>query len=147
MVLQKETEKTNGLEKLNKFLRQNKAIDWLKADLVNETKRMGLNWKGLEDDQEALKYVKAYQRLVKVLGEDDPKLIKALLKLKLHSAIQIAAIPKKLFIKEYSKAFGSDTAKMEKVHQNAVSIRSGLLIKYMDHLQNNEPHAAKIATL
>lgn len=145
---QKEVKKDISFEGLTKFLRQNKKIDWQRINLVNDKKAEMLNWKGLEDDQQkVLKEVKAYQRLVRVLGENNPRLIKALLKKNIHSAIQIAAMTQKHFINECSKIFKNDEEYINKVHKKAIAIRSQLLLKYMEHTQNKEPHASQLKTL
>ena len=138
----KETEKSDRFEKLNKFLRQNKKVDFMTTSFFNPKKLEALNWKGLEDDQqEVLRHVKAYQRLVRILGEDNPKLIKSLLKANIHSAIQIAAIPKQKFMSDYFKLFGKDKELMSKVYRRAVAIRSKVLLKHMNVMQNAQPQA------
>ena len=140
--------KESRFKGLNKFLRQNKSIDWNTVNFVNEAQVEALNWKGLENDQKTvLKEVKAYQRLVRVLGENDPKLIKELLKKNIHSAIQVAAIPKQEFKKKYASVFKKDEEVMEKVHKKAVAIRSQLLLLYMNNLQKSEPHTGQVRSL
>ncbi|KAA1247921.1 hypothetical protein [Aquimarina sp. RZ0] len=145
---QKEIKKDVSFERLNKFLRQNKKIDWQTINLVDKKVNDTLNWKGVEDSQEdVLKKVKGYQRMVRVLGEDNPKIIKALLKKNIHSAIQIAAMTQKHFINECSKIFKNDDEYIKEVHKKAVAIRSKLLVRYVEHTQNKEPHVQQVKTL
>ena len=145
---QRRTKNENRLGKLNKFLRQNKDLDWQTVNLLDRQKIEGLNWKGLEKDQDAvLKEVKAYQRLVRVLGQDNPTLIKALLKENIHSAVQIAAIPKQQFIKQYAPTFKKDHALMENTYKKAVALRSQLLLRYMDRIQRAEPYTGQVRSL
>ncbi|UII27013.1 hypothetical protein LVD15_00830 [Fulvivirga maritima] len=140
--------KTDHLKHLSKFLRQNKNLDWAKTNLTNPQQIQTLNWKGLEESQEkTLKEIKAYQRLVRVLGENDPKTIKALLMANIHSAIQIAAMPKKAFKKKCFAIFKKNDARMEEVYKKATSIRSQLLLLYMNKLQQAEPHANQVKSL
>ncbi len=138
----KKTVKDDRFEGLNKFLRQNQKVDFKSTNFLNPKNLENLNWKGLVDKQDdVLRQVKAYQRLARVLGENNSKVIKALLKENIHSAIQIAAMQKQEFMQKYEKAFGKDKELMTKAHQKAVAIRSRLLLKHMEIIQNAQPHA------
>jgi len=147
MTTKKKTPQASQFKDLNKFLRQNKNLDWNKVNFVNQKQLEDLNWKGLENNRgKVLKEVKAYQRLVRILGENDPKTIRALLKENIHSAIQIAAMPKKEFKKQCAAIFKKDE-RMDEVYKKATAIRSQLLLLYMNNLQNSEPHANQMKTL
>ncbi|WP_066319315.1 MULTISPECIES: hypothetical protein [Aquimarina] len=145
---QKEIKKDVSFEGLNKFLRQNKKVDWQTINLVDKKVNDTLNWKGLEDNQEdVLKKVKGYQRMVRLLGEDNPKIIKALLKNNIHSAVQIAAMTQKGFIEKSTKIFKNDDEYIIELHKKATAIRSKLLLRYVEYTQNREPHTTQVKTL
>lgn len=90
--------------------------------------------------------VKAYQRLVRLLGQNDAKVIKALLKQNIHSAVQVAAIPRQQFMQQFAGIF-KDEALMKQVYTRAMAMRSKVLIKYMNVIQNSEPHAKAVKTI
>ena len=135
------TKKNNPFTKLDKLIRQNQNVDFRTANFLNAKTVEALNWKGIktEDQDQVLQQVKAYQRLVRLLAEDNPKIIMELLKRNLHSAVQIAAIPKSRFMKEFREVF-KDEALMEQVYARALAIRSQVLLKYMNIVQNKQLH-------
>ncbi|MTI29867.1 hypothetical protein [Xanthovirga aplysinae] len=137
----KKTTKDNRFDNLNKFLRQNKKLDLSTVNLLSAGKVDELNWKGLDQNRDRLlKELKAYQRLLRIIPDGSPKIIKALLSENIHSAIQIAAIPKQQFVSRYLDAFGKKHALIEEAYKKAVAIRSQILIRHMDIIQNAEPH-------
>ncbi len=143
-----ENKKTISTEKLSKFLRQNKNMNLDTINLTKDDIVSKLNWKGLKNEsEEILKQLKGYQRLYRVLEEDNTKLILALLKQNIHSAIQIGAMTQKQFINDYAKTFKNDVECMKRAYQKAGTIRNQLVLRYMEYTQNREAHATQIKTL
>ena len=133
--------KNNSLKSLNAFIRKNKKADLETVNLLDEKTVSAFNWKGLEEEKEKIiQQAKAYQRLLRIVPEGDPKLIKALLEENIHSAIQIASISRQQFSKQYLALFGNDKQLLERTYENAVARRNQTLIRYMNQLQNNEAH-------
>jgi len=144
----KSTSKDNPLEELNKFLRQNKKIDFKTFNLLNSKKLASLNWNKIskEDQPKVLKQVKAYQRLLRLLGEHHPKIAKELLRQNLHSAVQIASIPQKKFMSDFLNIF-KDEDLMKKFYARALATRSKVLLKYMNIVQNRQSHAKSVKVI
>jgi len=136
-------ENTNvDLKTLNAFLRKNKSVDFRKADLRHKTRIKAYKWAGPEAEKESLlKQLKSYQRLLRVLPNDNADLAKALLKKGINSALQIAGMPRKTFIKDNLKIFGGDTGLTERVYQRALACRRRVTLEYMNRSQRSEPHA------
>ncbi len=138
------TMKSAEIKRLFKFVDQNSGFDLLMANLLNEKTINSMNWKGFSKNKEQLTaQLKVYQRLLRVLPVDDRNLMEAMIKVGLHSAIQIASIPKSKFIAEYSALFNDDHELIETTYQKAQAIRSQLLIKHISALQKAEPHTAE----
>ncbi|OJJ19152.1 hypothetical protein BKI52_20270 [marine bacterium AO1-C] len=137
--------KPTPIEELNKFLRQNKKIDFKTFNLLNSKKLESLNWGKVskEDQPNILKQVKAYQRLLRLLGEHHPKIAKELLKQNLHSAVQIASIPQKKFMSDFLNVFKNEDL-MKKFYARALATRSKVLLKYMNIVQNRQPHTKSV---
>ena len=142
------TKSTNSLEELNKFLRQNKKIDFKTFDFLNAKKLESLNWSKIakKDRPKILKQAKAYQRLLRLLGEHHPKIAKELLKQNLHSAVQIASIPQKKFMREFLSVFKGEEL-MKKFYARALATRSKVLLKYMNIVQNGQSHAKSVKAI
>ena len=142
------TQPTNTLELLNKFIRQNKKLDFKTFNFLSAKSLETLKWKGIATESQpgVLKQAKAYQRLVRLLDDNNPKVIKALLKKNIHSAVQIASIPRKQFMAEYGKIFKNEPL-MQQVYTRAMAIRSQVLIKYMNVMQNGERHAQAVRAI
>ena len=103
-----------------------------------------LNWKGfLNYKDQLVESLKVYQRLLRVLPEGDPALIESLIRAGLHSAIQIASIPKSKFVLEYGGLFSHDKLLIDATYQKALAIRSQLLIKHISAIQQAEPHTTE----
>lgn len=138
---------TIQFDELKRFLNQNEAQDWETINLFSDKQLGSLNWEGIEQDK-LFKAVKAYQRLVRLLGKNKPKLILALLKNNLHSAIQIAAMNKPDFLQRYAALFEQEEEGFqEKVYGKALAIRSQVLLNYISRIQNNEAHAQGMKSL
>ncbi|WP_299453293.1 hypothetical protein [uncultured Microscilla sp.] len=141
----KSTAKDNSLEQLNKLLRQNKKVDFKTFNLLSAKELESLNWSKIskKDRPKVLKQAKAYQRLLRLLGEHHPKIAKELLKQNLHSAVQIASIPQKKFMNDFLSVF-KDEDLMKKFYARALATRSKVLLKYMNIVQNRQPHAKSV---
>ena len=134
--------KDDTLQHLNKFIKQNSKTDFTTVNLSETTKIDDLNWKRLgKYKEDILKQLKAYQRLLRIMPEGTAhKIIMSLLQKGIHSAVQIASIPKQQFIATYLPVFGKDKKSIEAFYAHAMAVRSRILIQYMNTLQNNEPH-------
>ncbi|MEO1053977.1 MAG: hypothetical protein AAFX87_25290 [Bacteroidota bacterium] len=133
---------------LDKFLRLNKKVDFITINLLSSKALEGLNWKGIlkQDQPEVLKQVKAYQRLARLLAEDNTRIIKQLLERNLHSGVQIASIPRQQFMKEFSKVF-KDEELMTTFYKRAVATRSKVLLKYMNIVQSGQAHNKSVKAI
>lgn len=124
---------------LEKFLSQNPDFSSPNSDSPNQSDSM--NWKGLSRvKQKVLEQLVMYQRLGKVIPGDSHDIQMRLLTDGLHSALQIAAMPNKVFYQKYAEAFGHDMNVMKATYQRALSIRSKVLIQFMNQQQHQEPH-------
>ena len=140
----KANKKTNdkSLKHLDNFIRNNETIDFITVKPSALLDHPQVSWKGLSrHKEEVLQQFKAYRRLLKVMPEGtDHTIVMALLEAGIHSALQIAAIPRHRFVAQHLSLFGEDEASASTFHQHARAIRSRLLVQYMDRLQSNEPH-------
>lgn len=135
------------MSKVSKFRRQNRKVDLKTADFLNTAQIKQYNWKGLYRDREAIvAELKSWQRLLRVLPEDDTRLIKRLLRHGLTSALQIAAMPREEFKRNYIRVFKKDEALLEETHKRARAIRSKTMLMYIDRVQNREPHFRRLNT-
>jgi hypothetical protein len=127
------------LTRLQYLIDANTAVDWRAIALDDRSALDALEWCDLDPDA-VMPLVKAYQRLLRILpvGEDQRAL--ALIGSGLHSAIQIAGIPRDEFARRWAALFPGDEAIGEAVRSNAVARRSTLLLHHIDNIQSNEPH-------
>lgn len=133
--------KFSDLKNLDKFLKQNKSIDIRTEDFLDQPGNDKYKWKGLEKvKDEVLVVLKAYQRLMRIIPNQEPKVVKALLKKGIHSSLQITEIPKTKFIKDNLKILGGDEIVAESVYLRAIAMRKIVAIQYMNAVQNLEPH-------
>jgi hypothetical protein len=58
----------------------------------------------------------------------------------LHSAVQIANMPKPTFLAQWATLFPGDEELGEVVYQNAVARRAFVALHYVRKAQGNEPH-------
>ncbi len=134
------------LRKFNAFLRKNQRIDFKETDLQNQTVVEGFEWNCTEEEKKnMLVHVKGYQRLLRVLPEDEKgldvdKIAKEFLKMQIHSAVQIADMGKKEFLKKIKNLFKEKETLAEQIFQRALAIRKVLVLKYLNHMQQLEPH-------
>lgn len=99
-----------------------------------------LNWEK-QDQTKLLPQLKALQRLVRLTHDVDTAM--ALYEQGLHSAIQIASIPKHKFVKQYASLFtqnGPAEAQANQVHQRAVARKTRAVLTYTAIAQHAAPH-------
>ena len=131
------------LKNLSSFLEKNKNVEFAHADLSNADVVAGFDWQKLKNQQEEiLDALLAYQRLKKIMPELSQNTVLALLKVGIHSALQIAALPKVRFLHEYAALFEKDPAVVEQFYNQALAIRTQILLQYMEVKQANEPHVS-----
>ena len=134
-------EKKINLKNLNAFLRQNKTVDFRKADLLHPSNIDKYKWTGLKDQKEnLLNQLKAYQRMLRVVLNDREDLAKTLLKNGFQSALQIANTPKKVFIQNNFKTFDNDRALAEQVYMRALVVRKVVTLQYVVRTQQKGSH-------
>lgn len=134
----------DDIKRLFELVDQNSGFDFVSANLLNSKTIDSLNWKGFSRKKEQLiVLLKMYQRLQRVLPANDRTLVESLMQKGIHSAIQIASIPKSKFEMEYGSLFNNNSELIERTHQKAVAIRSQILIKHIAAIQKVEPYASQ----
>ncbi len=125
----------DGFVHLKKWLAQNKNVNLLSARFNNQASVDVMNWKNLEDKKaEIVPQLKAYQRLLKILPRKNNKLILNLLGANIHSAIQVASLPKQNFITTYSHLFSGKETAAEEFYDQALVIKTQLLLKHVQRI-------------
>lgn len=127
-----------ALAGLQWLIEANPAVDW-RAIALDEAGLAALDWRELEREA-MVPLVKAYQRLVRILPPGEEPRALPLLESGLHSAIQIAGIPRDEFARRWAALFPGDDALGLAVHRAALSRRSDLLLHHIHGVQRNEPH-------
>ncbi|MBD1584497.1 hypothetical protein [Pseudoalteromonas sp. S16_S37] len=136
---------TRNLTSLNNFLRKNKKIDFRNINLNNEKSINEFNWQSLTDEKiPILEQLKSYQRLLRILPPKDDvfgpeKIAKQLLKNDFKSALQIAEMPKKVFLSKTKSIFKDDVL-ANQVYKNALFKRKVVALQYINRTQLSEPH-------
>jgi hypothetical protein len=129
-----------ALPKLQCLIEANTPVDW-RAFSFEEQSLQALQWQEHEGEQEELiPLLKAYQRLLHILPPSEERRALPLLQAGLHSAIQIANIPRDEFARQWAALFPGEAALGEAVHRSAISRRSTLLLHHVNTIQSNEPH-------
>lgn len=133
---------------LNAFLHENESVDFRTADLNHPSSIEAFQWDSVveEEKENLVNQLKAYQRILRVLPDDssDPDteaIAKELLNNGIHSALQIAGMPKKSFIKNTTKIFNDNIDLAERVYQKATLRRKTVALQYLNRMQQLEPHA------
>ncbi len=130
-----------NLRALASFLDRNATTDFSLANLDDEPTINSLNWTSSTEKKNLRDCLRAFQRLVKIMpGLSRPTAL-ALLGKGVHSALQIAAMPKIKFLNENRPLFQSEAASVEQFYASALAIRGEILLQYMAVKQSNEPHA------
>ena len=138
-MVEKHNEQLANTDSLLKFLDQNQEVDFLTYKLNDEVSLNQLNFKNLEDKKEEITFqVKAFQRLIRIIPENDKKTALTLMSKGIHSALQIAAMTRKDFLSRCDGTLSKELT--DKIYRNALAKRSAILVQYMNKMQNNEPH-------
>ena len=125
---------------LQKTLKQNTALDFKVINLNGESEIKTVKSKGIKDKDALIKTLKAYQRLLRIVPDNDTATAVNLLKHNIHSAVQIASLSKREFVALFTKKIKGKQEQAEVIYQNALTRRSNILVRYMNVMQNNEPH-------
>lgn len=127
-----------ALSKLGYVIAANPSVDW-RAVALDAAGLEALNWRELER-QIVVPLLKAYQRLLRILPSGEERRALPLLESGLHSAIQIAGIPRDEFMRRWGALFPGDDPLGLAVHRAALSRRSDLVLHHIHEVQRNEPH-------
>jgi hypothetical protein len=132
---------SEALSKLRHVIEANEAVDWRAFSFGDPSLLQTLRWRGCEGEQEELiALLKAYQRLLHILPPEQEHRALPLLGVGLHSAIQIAGMPKPEFARRWAELFPGEDPLGDTVYQNAVARRSYVLLQHIHSVQKNEPH-------
>lgn len=126
------------LAELQRLIDANASVDW-RAIALDRVGQGALDWREL-DPEAMMPLLKAYQRLVRILPPGEERCAMPLLESGLHSAIQIAGIPRDEFARRWAALFPGEDALGLAVHRAALSRRSELLLHHINEVQRNEPH-------
>jgi hypothetical protein len=130
-----------ALARLQHIIEANTSLDWRAFSFEDPSLLGSLQWRGHEGQQDELvSLLKAYQRLLRILPEREEHRALPLLRTGLHSAIQIAGLPREEFVRRWAELFPGEVALGETVHQNAIGRRSYVLLQHIKSVQGSEPH-------
>jgi len=128
------------IEDLTKFLDQNKEVDFLNFNLQSDDAIDTLNFKSLtRKKEELISLIKAFQRLIRIIPEQNRDVALTLLGEGVHSGLQIAQMTRKEFMGKCATLLKDETL-ADTIYQNALKKRGVILLQYLDVYQNNEPH-------
>lgn len=128
-----------SLANLDHLIEMNPLINWCAIVLDDPDTRAAIHWCEL-DPETMVPLVKAYQRLVRILPAGEEPRALPLLQSGLHSAIQIAGIPRDEFLRRWGALFPGEDALGLAVHRAALGRRSELVLHRIHEVQRNEPH-------
>ena len=129
---------------LSRVIKQNSEINFVNYDFQKNHQADNINWQGLENKKEAIiPLLLAYQRMLRISPDASQETALSILKLKFHSAIQIASFTRKDFINIWNEAYPEQNKLGLDIYENALKKRSSVLLEYMNIYQNNEPHIKK----
>lgn len=141
MVTENKNDDFINTENLIKFIHQNDGVDFLLFNLQSEENISVLNFKNLKRKQaEVIFQIKALQRLIRIIPDNDQEVALSLMQAGIHSALQIAAMTRKDFMRRCAGLFNDNEKLSDAIYKNALAKRSAILIQYMNLLQNGEPH-------
>jgi hypothetical protein len=139
MALKTSDEYLAKTDDLIKFLGQNRDVDFRVFDLQDEENLGRLNFTNFKRKLDEINFlIKAYQRLIRIIPDNDQQTALSLMRLGIHSSLQIAAMTRKDFMKKCLVALEESLA--DTIYHNALAKRSAILVQYMNMLQNREPH-------
>lgn len=130
--------KSTPFKDFQKFIKQNQDLNLKTVNLTDAAQVDALNWSRLKRHRETiLDLLPAYQRLLNIVPAGHEKLAVAMLQTQLHSALQIAAMPRSQFLNDYATL--TDDAKiLDACYSNALAVRSRLLVQYVNQVQQSE---------
>jgi hypothetical protein len=138
--MKRDTISWEGMDDFMRFMDQNRSSDFLRTDLLSDAGASKLDFTSFEDQKdEFLALAKAYQRLLRIVPEQNRDVALALLGKGIHSALQIAQMTRKDFLGKVVSVLG-DEKLADDIYQNALKKRGVILLQYLDVYQNNEPH-------
>jgi hypothetical protein len=130
-----------ALARLQHVLEANASIDWRTFSFDTPDLPRALQWRGYEGQRDELvPLLKAYQRLLRILPEREEHRALPLLRTGLHSALQIAGLPRDEFARRWAELFPGEVELGNTVHQNALGRRSYVLLQHIQSVQSSEPH-------
>ena len=124
---------------LRRLLQSEPSIDWRAVDLNGEELRRRVVPEPLAA-ADTLSLLAAYQRLVRILPVGEEGRALTLLENGIHSAIQVASIPRGQFERRWDMLFPGEVEVGLAVYRSAQRRRAVLLHHRMNDLQQNEPH-------
>ncbi len=80
----------------------------------------------------------AYQRLLKISPQADQRILLALLKEGIQSALQVATIPRQQFLSKFKGLFNNEEKTINQFYNNAQVIKTRILLQFMNRQQNQE---------
>ena len=98
---------------------------------------------GQQRKSKSKKLLQAYQRLAKLLPSPDTETVICLLEEGLHSALAVVKIPKEKFLAQYGSRFEAAGFDADAFYENAVSVKTSVLLEYMRMRQQGEPHISQ----
>jgi len=129
------------LKLIDNFLEKNAAINLRTINFSNASNLANLNF-GTVDQSEILPDLKTIQRIYR-LTDDDLEVAEKLCEAGLHSAIQVASLPKDEFVREYKGYFAADPSigqqAAERFYQNALNKKANAVLTYTAILSHNAP--------
>jgi hypothetical protein len=132
-------EDIQNTDSLVELLKQNQSVDFLTMNLQDEENVNKLNFTNLTIKPTVIIFqIKAFQRLIRIIPESNPETALQLLRLGIHSALQIAAMTRKDYMNKCKGIIDEKLA--DTIYHNALAKRSTILVQYMNMLQNSEPH-------
>ncbi|HEU4405625.1 MAG TPA: hypothetical protein VFS43_10075 [Polyangiaceae bacterium] len=130
-----------ALARLERVIEGAGAIDWRATSLEGSgPAEAALRHGDGADGGEIVELLRAYQRLLRVLPAGEEARALPMLGAGLHSAVQIAGLPKHEFARRWAGLFPGAAALGEAVHRSAVARRSHLVLHRINAVQCNEPH-------
>jgi hypothetical protein len=127
------------ITQLQQLIGANSSVEWRVIALDDPAALAALEWRALEPPV-MTPLLKAYQRLLRILPASEDRCALPLLESGLHSAIQIASLPRDEFARRWAALFPGEDALGLAVHRAALSRRGELLLQHVNNVQRNEPH-------
>lgn len=128
--------KKKELDKLFSVVDSSPEIDWRKINLNDASSLSPLKLgRTSAQKKNMLENLKKYQRLLKIKLVDNKLIYRGFLEQDLHSALQIATIPRKQFTDRFLDLFDGKKEVLESFYRRALQIRSQVLINFMNRTQ------------